>query len=313
MKFGVGLMPYHRWSAPEELARVVVEADALGYDYVTLSDHVVVPVGPELPRSGVVFPEVGVLAAYLAARTTRIRFVFHALVVPLRDPVLCAKELATLDWVSGGRLDVVVGTGWLASEFEALGVPYADRGRRTDGYLRVMKALWTQENPEFRGEYVDFGPVHFAPRCVQDPHVPLWIGGTGSAPFRRVVELGDGWAPMVGTLEERAAAIRDLKEQARAAGRDPGALAFVGNLTVGTLDAQSEKLTRGHHATERDRRDALRRAVHDHAAARREVEAHAVAGFTHLGVSLGWDDVEELLRGLRSFADGVIGPLRSAP
>src|SRR3954462_13528438 len=122
MDFGIGLAPFDRWASIEELASVVTAADRFGYSYVSLPDHILVPDGPEQPRSGVMFPDVIALASYLAGRTMGVRFVFTALVVPLREPVLLARQLATLDWASGGRVSVVAATGWLRSEFEALGI-----------------------------------------------------------------------------------------------------------------------------------------------------------------------------------------------
>ena len=256
------------------------------------------------------FPDICVLAAHFAALTERIRFVFGALVIPLREPIALAKTLATLDQVSGGRISIVIGTGWLEAEFQALGVPFADRGRRTDEYLRVMRALWTQDEPAFSGEYVSFPPLHFEPRCVQVPHVPLWVGGTGAAPFRRLVEFGSGWCPMVGTFDEKAALIQTLKSKVSDAGRDPAGLAFVGSLTLGALDAESARLTRGHHATERDLVDARARTVEAYGAALDEIREHETAGFTHLGVNIGWETTDELVTKLEEFAARVIVPIR---
>jgi len=306
MEFGIGVAPFDRWGGIEELARVVEAADRLGFGYVTMPDHVLVPDGPEQPRSGVVFPDVIPLAAFLAARTSSVRFVFSALVVPLRDPVVLAKQLATLDWVSGGRIGAVVGSGWLRSEFDALGISFDDRGARTDEYLRVMKACWTEERPAFDGHYVSFPPSAVEPKCVQSPHVPLWIGGNGPRPEGRVVELGDGWAPLTGTFDERAEAIARIKDRAAVAGRDPGALAFAGSLTVGPVDASSARLARGHHVTERDTADAARRQASTAEEAIDQIGWATEAGFTHLGVGLGWNDPDELVEKLAWFSESVI-------
>src|SRR5580765_748270 len=104
MEFGITLAPFDRWGSVDELVRAAQAADRLGYGYVALPDHLIVPEGPEQPRSGVVFPDVFTLGAFIAARTTRVRVVFAALVVALREPVAMAKQAATLDWLSGGRL-----------------------------------------------------------------------------------------------------------------------------------------------------------------------------------------------------------------
>lgn len=306
MKFGFGLAPFDRWQGYEEMADAVAAAEQVGFDYVTVPDHVIVPVEGEQPRSGVVFPDVVALSAFLAARTSRIRIVLAALVVPLREPVSLAKQLATVDQVSRGRLGVVVGAGWLQSEFEALGVGFEDRGDRTDEYLQVLKTCWTERVPSFAGRYLSFPPSALEPKCVQQPHVPLWIGGNGPRPERRVVQFGDGWAPLTGTFDERVAAMARIRGRAAAVGRDPDDLAFVGGLTVGRLDAESSRLTRGHHVTVRDREDGDRRRADSAGEALERVASAHESGFTHLGVSLGWESTGELHDRLEWFADEII-------
>jgi probable F420-dependent oxidoreductase len=306
VRFGITLAPFDRWNDADELVGAARAAERAGFDYVALPDHLLVPVGPEQPRSGVVFPDVFTLGAYVAAATSRLRIVFGALVVPLREPVALAKQAATLDWVSKGRLTIIVGSGWLRSEFDAVGVGFDDRGDRTDEYLRWLTACWTEPLPAFEGTYLSIPPSAVEPRCIQVPHVPLWIGGNGPRPERRVVELGDGWAPLTGTFDERAAAIARIKGRARAIGRDPDALAFVGSLSVGEIDATTARLQRGHHVTDRDRRDAERRHATTVRQAIEEVAAAAEAGVTHLGVNLGWRDVAELEDRLEWFASAVM-------
>ena len=312
MQFGLGLAPFDRWASIDELAGVVEAADRLGYDYVSLPDHVIIPEGPEQPRSGVVFPDVIALSSYLAGRTSRVRFLFMALVLPLREPVLLAKQLATLDWASGGRVSVVVGSGWLRSELEALAIDYHDRGDRTDECLRVLKVCWTEARPSFAGRWTSFPPSAVEPKCVQVPHIPLLIGGNGPRPERRVVELGDGWAPLTGTFEEQATAIARLKRAAAAAGRDPDRLAFVGGLAVGEPDAQSVRLARGHHVTASDSADAERRRSSSVDDARARAAEAAAAGFTHLGVILGAENTDELIERMAWFADTVISHTASS-
>jgi alkanesulfonate monooxygenase SsuD/methylene tetrahydromethanopterin reductase-like flavin-dependent oxidoreductase (luciferase family) len=180
VRFWIGQAPFDRWTSYDEMAAAVAAAEKAGFDYVTLPDHILIPEGPEQPRSGVVFPDVMPLAAFLAARTSRIQFVFAALVVPVREPITLAKQLATIDQVSGGRLAVVVGSGWLRSEFEALGVGFEDRGDRVDEYVRVLKTCWTEPRPSFQGRYVSFGPS-VEPKCAQQP-------GLRAAPAQRGAE-----------------------------------------------------------------------------------------------------------------------------
>jgi probable F420-dependent oxidoreductase len=305
VRFGFTLAPYSRWRDPEELAGVVVEADRLGFDHVGLPDHVAIPAEGEQPRSGACFYDVFSLASFLAARTSRIRFVVFALVVPLRHPLELARQVATVDQLSGGRIGLVAGTGWLASEFAALGVPFEARGPMTDEWLAALTALWTDEVPAFTGRHVSFPPMTMQPSVVQRPRPPIWIGGTGTAPFRRVIEHGDGWAPMTGTFDERAAVIAELGRRASEAGRDPGSLAFVGSLTVGPPSTWTEQLSRGHHVTAADRGDADARRAGSAAEAVAAVRRAADAGFTHLELSLPGGTSQELLNSLRWFADEV--------
>ncbi len=164
-------------------------------------------------------------------------------VLPYHPPIQYAKQLATLDVVSKGRLILGVGTGWFEEEFERLGLPFADRGAMTDEYLRAMIELWTSDRPAFSGKYVSFQDVTFLPKPVQKPHMPIFVGGTGTRPAHRTAELGAGWHPMVGTFEERAAFFQRVKQLTAERGRDPEALWFTGNVDL-SLDPATQQATR---------------------------------------------------------------------
>jgi probable F420-dependent oxidoreductase len=134
---------------------------------------------------------------FLAGCTERIRLGMHVLIIPYREPVFTAKILATLDALSGGRLTLGAGTGWMAEEFAALGHShFAERGAVTTEYLQLFKELWTKENPEFHGKYVQVSDIGFLPKPVQKPHPPIWIGGHSQAALRRAALVGDGWMPI---------------------------------------------------------------------------------------------------------------------
>jgi probable F420-dependent oxidoreductase len=240
VRLSVNLFPFDRWGDYETLARAVVLAEAAGIDAVALPEHLVMARRPGHDPLSVVWYENFVLASNLAARTSRIGFVFSAYVVPYRSPVLAAKTIATLDVVSAGRVTVVVGTGWLRDEFAALGVPHAERGVITDEYIQAMKTLWTQEQPRFAGKHVAFDNIAFFPRCVQQPHVPLLIGGQGRRALRRAIELGDGWAPMPLPAHLLRAGIDDVCAGVAALGRPTDGLRFVGGVTVGSRDAATQ-------------------------------------------------------------------------
>jgi probable F420-dependent oxidoreductase len=230
---------------PENIARLAAEGEALGFDYLTLSDHIVIPtdIQARYPYSLTgEFPAAGrgdwyeqlISAAFIAAKTTRLRLVTSVMVVPHRPAVLTAKMLATIDLLSNGRLIVGCGAGWLREEFEALGAPpYAERGAVTDEYLAAMRELWTSDNPRFSGRHVQFADLVFAPKTVQKPHPPLWIGGESDPALRRAARLGDGWYPIGGnpahlldTLPRYRAGIERLHRHVREAGRDPARIAL---------------------------------------------------------------------------------------
>jgi probable F420-dependent oxidoreductase len=173
-----------------------------------LADHIVIPrrvqssypyaadgaspFDPEQP-----FYEPLSVLNFLAGCTERIRLGTHVLIVPYRPPVFAAKILATLDALSGGRLIVGAGVGWMSEEFEALGLStYAQRGAVTDEYLQLFKELWTKNDPEFHGTFVEVSDIGFHPKPVQRPYPPIWIGGHSIPALRRVALLGDGWMPI---------------------------------------------------------------------------------------------------------------------
>jgi probable F420-dependent oxidoreductase len=240
MRYGFYLPTRGRAATPEALQMLVTRAEALGFHSVVIADHVVFPVriASKYPYtvSGA-FPGTGdtleqlTLAAFIAAQTRRLRLVTSVMILPHRPPVLAAKMLATVDVLSGGRLTVGVGVGWLREEFEALGAPDFDRrGAASDEILTIFKTLWMGAPASFSGEFFRFDEVRCLPAPVQKPHPPIWIGGHSRAALRRAARHGDGWHPvganpasMLGPAElrERIAELRRLTE---AEGRDPGTL-----------------------------------------------------------------------------------------
>jgi probable F420-dependent oxidoreductase len=170
--------------------------------------------------------------AYAAAVTQRIRLLTSVMVAPHRPPILAAKMLTTADVLSKGRVTVGFGVGWMAEEMAALGSPpYDKRGTASNEYIEAFRALWTQAAPSYQGEFIAFRDVLFEPKPVQRPHLPIWVGGEGTAARRRAGRLGDGWYPTIRNPKEPldtpaafAAALADVHRHAQAAGRDPMAL-----------------------------------------------------------------------------------------
>ena len=135
--------------------------------------------------------------AWLAAKTKTLGLVLSVMVVPHRPAVLAAKQLATIDILSGGRLTVGIGAGWMREEFEALQTePFDERGAVTDEYIAAFKELWTSDDPRFEGKYVRFSNIDFTPKPVQRPHPPIWVGGESGPALRRTAKLGDVWYPI---------------------------------------------------------------------------------------------------------------------
>lgn len=228
MKIGISLGTLR----PSLWAEVTREADRLGYDSVWMPEHLVIPVGmagsphhgqdhPPIPADVPVF-DVFTYLGFLAGQTERIRFGTQVYNIGLRHPFVVARAVATLDVVSGGRVDLGIGASWLQAEWAAVGLDFATRGRRVDEAIGVCQRLWDDEVIEHHGEFFDFDPVMFEPKPVQRPWPPLHVGGDGPAALRRAATVGDGWIPMNHAPEQIPAAARRIAELRAAAGR-PGA------------------------------------------------------------------------------------------
>jgi probable F420-dependent oxidoreductase len=204
MQFGFVIPAFGSLAAPSVLADLVALGEELGYDDVWFGDHVVVPAY----AAGLTDPdwlEPLIACAIGLGRTSRIRFGTDVLVVPYRHPALVAKMVATADVLSGGRMILGVGVGYLRGEFAILGQDAARRGAVTDEYLEAIRLLWSADGPvSFAGEHVAFDDAVFGPRPVQDP-MPLWVGGNAPAALRRAARFGTGWHPLFPTPEQYAA------------------------------------------------------------------------------------------------------------
>ncbi len=169
-------------------------AEDLGFDSVWIPDHAVGPRAVEARYGPVYYDAIAVLG-YLAGITSRVHLGTTVLVIPYRHPIVLAKELASIDQLSEGRLILGAGVGWAEVEFQALGLSFAERGRYTDEALRVMQTLWTQDAPQYSGPYCTFADIIFQPKPLQQP-VPIWIGGQSRAALRRTAQFATGWHPI---------------------------------------------------------------------------------------------------------------------
>jgi probable F420-dependent oxidoreductase len=202
MRFPPSEITADHWQARmtcEDFQRVARTADELGFDALTVSEHLALPVELEGAMGGH-WSHALTAMAFLAGATSRIRVNSMVLVLPYHHPVNLAKAMSTLDNLSGGRLTVTVGVGMAPVEFAALGVPFQHRGRITEEYVRAMKVLWTEDRPTFDGEFVQFADIVFEPKPVQRPHPPIWFGGRSLVSLWRAAREGDGWAPSGGAL-----------------------------------------------------------------------------------------------------------------
>jgi len=196
MKFGLYGINVGACADPATAAAVAQLAESSGFDSLWTGEHVVLP-DPQAPpsplpaRTPLLDPAVAL--AFAAAHTERIRLATGIVILPQRNPVVLAKELASVDVLSRGRLMFGIGAGYLQPEFAALGVPFADRGRRTDEYLDAMLALWRESAPRYQGSFVAFSGIDAQPRPVQRPHPPIHVGGQSLGAYRRALVRGNGW------------------------------------------------------------------------------------------------------------------------
>ena len=230
MKFDLWLPTASPMTTPELLDAVAEGAEARGIGTIWVGEHVVLfeeyassyPYAedgriPAPPGSGLLEPLITL--TYLAARTSRVRLGTAMLLLPQRNPVYVAKEVSSLDVLSGGRVDLGIGVGWLKEEFDALNVPWAQRGRRTDEYLEVLRTLWVDNLSAFQGETYELPACEMFPKPVQQPHPPIHIGGETPAALRRVARTGQGWHTFNRSPGELATGLAELAPHLEEAGR----------------------------------------------------------------------------------------------
>ena len=214
----------------DELCKFAQKAEELGFESVWIGDHIVLPTGPtnQYPYTedgsfsrphDAPFLETLTTLAYLAACTRTIRIGSTVVIVPYRNPILQAKVFATLDVLSKGRSVCGVGVGWLEKEFETLAVPYSERGPMTNEWLEIMTTLWSVEAPYYSGEYYSFDGIFFEPKPVQQPRIPIWVGGHSRRALRRTAKYGDAWHPSRQTPEYVSRNLPYLYRQVEAEGR----------------------------------------------------------------------------------------------
>jgi probable F420-dependent oxidoreductase len=230
MKFGLAFAS-SVGTDPESALEICRRAEELGFESVWGGEHVIRPTNIESPypysedgsmpgEPETPIPDPLIWLAYVASVAPTLRLGTCILILPQRNPVVLAKEVATLDHLSGGRVELGIGVGWLKEEFDVLGVPWARRGARNDEYIAAMRALWAGPHAEFHGDFVDFDPVTCSPRPLQ-ASIPITVGGDTPAAVKRAARLGDGFFPGTGDVEGLRKLIRELAAAAEDHGRDP--------------------------------------------------------------------------------------------
>lgn len=232
MKFGIAYANAGPGAQPEHAVELARLAEANGFESLWTVEHVVVPKGyestyPYAPGGKMPggedfdIPDPLIWLAHVAAVTTTLRLATGILILPQRNPLILAKQVASLDVLSGGRMLLGIGVGWLKEEFDALGVPFAGRGARADEYVEALRALWTQDEATYSGNHVSFERCISRPRPAQAGGVPIIVGGHSEASARRAGRLGDGYFPGARGRDELVKLIEVMRASATEAGRDP--------------------------------------------------------------------------------------------
>jgi len=234
MKFGLAFASSVGIDGPSSL-EIATVAEEVGFESVWGGEHVIfpssiesaypytadgkVPATPETP-----IPDPLIWLAYVSAAAPSLRLGTCILILPQRNPLVLAKELATLDHLTGGKVELGIGVGWMKEEFDALGVPWERRGARTDEYVAALRTIWSGSHVEFHGEFVDFEPLTCTPQPIQGPDVPILVGGDTPAAIRRAARLADGYFPGEGDAEKLSDLIAAVRAECESQGRDPDSI-----------------------------------------------------------------------------------------
>jgi probable F420-dependent oxidoreductase len=247
MKLSVEFPSVAYREGPAGVVRLARAIEQIGYDHIDIFDHVVMgypvdgrPPGPYTPTMPIVEALMGL--AYMAAVTSRVTLGTEVLVLPQREPTLVAKQVSTLDTLSGGRVRLGIGVGWQESEYEAMGADFHTRGARMDEAIALMRAYWGDPQVEYSGKHYRVHAMAMEPKPPQGGRLPIWIGGYSEAAFRRVGRLGDGWlASRVSDAEDARRALESIRRHAEAAGRDPASIGLQSMVAPPPRDAEGKR------------------------------------------------------------------------
>jgi probable F420-dependent oxidoreductase len=237
---------------PAAVARMARAIEQIGYDHIDVFDHVVMgypiagrPPGPYTPTMPIL--EALMTLSYMAAVTTRVTLGTEVLVLPQRHPTLVAKQVSTLDTLSGGRVRLGVGVGWQESEYEALGADFRTRGARMDEAIALLRSWWSDAQVDVAGRHYPITAMAMEPKPPQGRRLPIWIGGMSEPAFRRVGRLGDGWlASRVTDAASARTAFDAIRRHAEAAGRDPATIGLQSMVAPPPRDAEGKRFYAEH-------------------------------------------------------------------
>jgi probable F420-dependent oxidoreductase len=252
MKLSVEFPSVSYREGPAAVAGLARAVERIGYDHIDIFDHVVMGVPIEGRPRGPYNPQMPILEAlmalsYMAAVTTRVTLGTEVLVLPQRQPALVAKQVSTLDTLSGGRVRLGVGVGWQESEYEALGEPFPTRGARMDEAIRLLRAYWTDAEVNLTSAHYPTVSMAMEPKPPQGGRLPIWIGGGSEPAYRRIGRLGDGWlASRVSDAASARVAIEAIHRHAEAAGRDPGIIGLQSMVAPPPRDAAGKTFYADH-------------------------------------------------------------------
>ena len=278
MRIGLGLPVSGTWATPGTLRHVASRADELGFDSLWAFQRLLHPVDQDWGSAYHSVQDPLTSLAFAAAVTSRIRLGVAVLMAPYYAPIVLAKALTTVDVLSGGRLDVGIGLGWSAQEFAAVGVPMERRGARAEEFVACLKAIWTQPEVEFHGEFYDVPLSRVEPKPVQSPYPPLLMGGGAEAALKRIGRIADGWISSSRTdLTTIGESIDVVRVAATEAGRDPDVLRFV---VRGVVRLTAEPTSGEARIPLQGDADQIRA----------DIGALAAQGVTEVFLDLNWDD-----------------------
>jgi probable F420-dependent oxidoreductase len=253
MKLSVEFPSVAYREGPAAVARLARAIEEIGYDAIDMFDHVVMPLPADHRPAGPYPATMPILEAlvtlgYIAAVTSRLQLGTEVLVLPQREPTLVAKQAATLDTLSAGRVRLGVGAGWQAAEFEALGADYPTRGARMDEAIALLRAYWGDPQVDFAGKHHRATAMAMEPKPPQGRRLPIWIGGSSEAAYRRVGRLGDGWLAGGNTVEpdKSRRAIESIRRHAEAVGRDPAVIGLQSTLAAPPSSAEGKRFFAEH-------------------------------------------------------------------